>query len=174
MDVEGQARPTETSEYGQELTPEELRDLTATHIQRFLAATIDGLIFGVIALLYLYVQVGPGIFDPVERGAWTEEERMFYQIHRLWSRWATLAALIGYNTVLDSNLFGQTLGKRLVGIRVLDIESFLPIPVDRSIRRAFGKIGFGIGVFWSFNPERRFYHDLQANTIVVKSNRVQL
>lgn len=66
---------------------------------------------------------------------------------------------------------GQTLGKRLVGIRVIDAFG-LPLGLGRSMLRTLALVPSaglaGLGVLWiGFDRERRGVHDRLADTHVV-------
>lgn len=87
---------------------------------------------------------------------------------------ALLAALFVANLVSLARR-GQTLGKRLVGIRIVRRDGSHP-----SLGRSFGLRSFVPGligafvapfglldVLWIFGEERRCLHDLMADTIVV-------
>ncbi len=74
---------------------------------------------------------------------------------------------------------GQTPGKRLLGVRVVDNTSLDYLTLGQSIwRYAASTVSFclcGVGYFMAaFNPEKRALHDFMASTRVVYSERVPM
>jgi uncharacterized RDD family membrane protein YckC len=83
-----------------------------------------------------------------------------------------LAIGIGYFGYLEGSASGQTIGKRIVGIRVIDFGSGGPIGFGRAVIRYFGRIVSFIacllGYFWMlWDKERQTWHDKFANDVVV-------
>ena len=79
-----------------------------------------------------------------------------------------------YATLLHAGA-GQTLGKRVVGIRVIDGFG-LPLGLGRSALRALALLPAtavgGLGLLWiGFDRERRGLHDRLADTHVIVVNR---
>jgi uncharacterized RDD family membrane protein YckC len=160
------------------------RKITAGFWQRFLAATIDGLVIGVPTFLLGLV--------------------FFAQFARLggWGRAVGFVIALAYYGFLNSKVGnGQTLGKRLVRIRVVNAQ-LAPISISRSFLRFFilgapiflsgaafppqifrswiGDVAIGVifGVGGStlyllvFNRRnRRSLHDLFASTLVVRTEQ---
>jgi uncharacterized RDD family membrane protein YckC len=67
---------------------------------------------------------------------------------------------------------GQTIGKRTLGIRVLDARTGTPIGVGRAIGRHFGKFvsSFvcGLGYLWMlWDPAKQTWHDKMVGSYVV-------
>lgn len=93
---------------------------------------------------------------------------------------ATVGCL--FNTLLFGYFHytsGQTPGKRLLGIRVVDYESLDYLGFGQSIwRYAASTLNWclcGIGYLMAaFNPEKRTLHDYMAKTRVVYSERVPI
>jgi uncharacterized RDD family membrane protein YckC len=87
-----------------------------------------------------------------------------------------LSTLIGvaYYASLEGGPTGQTLGKRVCGIRVVDAETGQPgIGIGRGIGRYFARwlssIPLGLGYFWMLWDDRKqCWHDKLVRTIVVK------
>ncbi|MBI5184715.1 MAG: RDD family protein [Nitrospinae bacterium] len=69
---------------------------------------------------------------------------------------------------------GQTLGKYILGIKVVRLDGSLPGPGGafvRCIGFMFGLSLFGLGLLWAvFDKDGRAWHDKIAGTIVVKGD----
>ena len=83
-----------------------------------------------------------------------------------------LALGLGYFSLFEGSGSGQTVGKRLVRIRVVDFESGLPIPYGRAFVRNAGRwvsgIVVGLGYLWMlWDRDRQTWHDKFAQTTVV-------
>ena len=79
---------------------------------------------------------------------------------------------IAYFSYFESQPAGQTLGKQVMGIRVIDITTGGPIDMSRALVRSVVRIVSGaacvIGYVWAFfNKETQTWHDLAAQTVVV-------
>ena len=97
------------------------------------------------------------------------------------------AADVAYNGLLDGSPTGQTIGKRIMDIRVVAVAGRLPIGVQRGLQRAIipaiasvgGRSGWVVGAVAGllglvdvvsplFDPERRqSLHDKLAGSVVV-------
>ena len=78
---------------------------------------------------------------------------------------------IGYYTYLEGSS-GQTIGKRALGIRVVDIGGGGSIGYGRAFIRYIGRIVSAIplllGYFWMiWDKEKQCWHDKFANSVVV-------
>jgi uncharacterized RDD family membrane protein YckC len=84
-----------------------------------------------------------------------------------------LAALagIGYFIYFEGGPTGQTIGKKTVGIRVIDFATGGPIGYGRGFLRYIGRIPssiFLLGYLWMlWDPEKQTWHDKIATTVVV-------
>jgi uncharacterized RDD family membrane protein YckC len=85
-----------------------------------------------------------------------------------------LNLLVGavYFTVLEGSPSGQTLGKKVCGIRVIDFATGGPIGFGRAFIRWIGRFVSGIvlllGYFWMlWDREKQCWHDKMANDVVV-------
>jgi uncharacterized RDD family membrane protein YckC len=72
-------------------------------------------------------------------------------------------------------LYGKTIGKMLVKIEVIDIETFGKLnwynSLIRAVVRNFDEMFFYLGMFYAvFDPFNRAIHDIVGKAIVVKSN----
>lgn len=79
---------------------------------------------------------------------------------------------LGYFSLLEGSGSGQTVGKRLVGIRVVDFETGAPIPYARAFARTAGRWVSGLvvllGYFWMlWDRDGQTWHDKVASTTVV-------
>ena len=79
---------------------------------------------------------------------------------------------IGYYGYLEGSASGQTIGKKALGIRVIDFNTGGPIGFGRAVIRYFGRIVSAIacllGYFWMlWDKERQCWHDKFASDVVV-------
>lgn len=96
-------------------------------------------------------------------------------LERLVGRGGVLVSFViavAYFTYLEGSNSGQTIGKRALGIRVIDFSSGGPIGYGRAIIRYFGRFVSGfvllLGYFWMlWDKERQTWHDKFANDVVV-------
>lgn len=82
-----------------------------------------------------------------------------------------LGTIIGY-MLLEAGPYGQTPGKWIVGIRVVD-STGRPLSMGRSVGRYFGRIlsalPFYLGFLWPlWDDERRAIHDMVCETRVIR------
>jgi len=82
---------------------------------------------------------------------------------------------IVYCIFMLSQYNGQTLGKRLLNIRVVNQDGTTP-DVRTATIRSFSTILSGlvlcIGYIWAlFNPKKQTWHDILANTYVVEAQQ---
>ncbi len=80
-----------------------------------------------------------------------------------------------YFTYLHASATGQTLGNRMVGIRVVDAATGATIPYSRSLIRYLMSLvsaaALSIGYLWMlFDSRKQTWHDKVANTLVVRSS----
>ena len=81
---------------------------------------------------------------------------------------------VAYYGVLEGGDTGQTLGKKVCGIRVVDADTGRPgIGVGRGIGRYFARwlsaIPLGLGYFWMlWDAKKQTWHDKLVSTVVVK------
>ena len=116
--------------------------------QRLVAALIDGIIVGVVGFVV-------GII-----------------VRNELSGLLSLALGVAYYGWLEGSPSGQTIGKRMLGIRVYDLRQGGPIGTGRAIGRYFAKILSAIpcllGYFWMlWDKERQTWHDKIVGSIVV-------
>ncbi len=85
---------------------------------------------------------------------------------------SALALDIGYFGYFIGSPSGQTIGKRALGIRVIDAKTGGPIGFSRAVLRFFAAIlsaiVFYLGYFWMlWDPEKQTWHDKIAGDVVV-------
>jgi uncharacterized RDD family membrane protein YckC len=127
--------------------------------RRALAALLDLLVF-------FLVQVSFGFVAARVAGADVEEGAGFLPL--VWS--FTLVFTTVYTTVLHAWLGGQTIGKALVGIRVVTIDGG-PLPVGTALLRHLGYFAsiatLTLGYLMAgLRRDKRALHDLLAGTRV--------
>ncbi|CAN5611477.1 RDD family protein [soil metagenome] len=115
--------------------------------QRLLAYLVDGLIVGVVSYLVQLLFGDAGGFLSVILG-------------------------LAYFVYLEGSPAGQTVGKKLLNIRVVDFQSGGPLGFGKAAIRYVGRIVSGIpcalGYFWMlWDKERQTWHDKIATTAVV-------
>jgi uncharacterized RDD family membrane protein YckC len=113
------------------------------------ASILDGLLFLAVAIPLLFI-------DPV----------LYYTV-----------ALLGqalYFSLLEGGRAGQTLGKKALGIRVVDFNTGGPIGGGRGFLRYIGRIPssiFFLGYLWMlWDPQKQTWHDKIAGTVVVPTS----
>jgi uncharacterized RDD family membrane protein YckC len=82
---------------------------------------------------------------------------------------------VAYYVYLEGSPSGQTIGKRMMNIRVLDYERGGGIDYGRAAIRYFGRLlsglPFFLGYFWMlWDDERQTWHDKLASTVVVPTS----
>lgn len=82
---------------------------------------------------------------------------------------------ISYFGYLEGSASGQTLGKRAVGIRVIDYRTGGPIGFGRAVLRYFARIISALpcllGYFWMlWDKERQTWHDKLISDVVVPTS----
>jgi uncharacterized RDD family membrane protein YckC len=120
----------------------------ASFFRRFGAALLDGILLGIVTGVIEAI-VGRGLGGLV-----------------------SLAIGIAYYGYLEGGPTGQTLGKKALGIRVLDLRGGGPIGFSRGVIRYFGRILSAIplllGYFWMlWDSEKQTWHDKLAGSVVV-------
>jgi uncharacterized RDD family membrane protein YckC len=82
---------------------------------------------------------------------------------------------LAYLTYLEGSPSGQTVGKKLLGIRVIDFATGGPIGYGRAFLRWLGRILSSIplylGYLWMlWDKEKQTWHDKIANCVVVPTD----
>jgi uncharacterized RDD family membrane protein YckC len=79
-----------------------------------------------------------------------------------------------YYVLLEGRPEGQTIGKKLIGIRVVRKTNGAPIgyglAIGRYLARFVDFITFGLGLLWAaWDPMHQTFHDKIAGTLVVRA-----
>jgi uncharacterized RDD family membrane protein YckC len=82
---------------------------------------------------------------------------------------------IAYYVYFEGSAAGQTLGKRAMGIRVIDFDNGGPIGYGRAFVRWIGRIvsaiPCGLGYFWMlWDKQKQTWHDKFAKAVVVPAD----
>ena len=115
--------------------------------RRFGASLIDGILIGVV--FFILVAALKAVGDAIG-----------------------VLLSIAYYVYFEGGPRGQTLGKRALGIRVIDFDNGGPIGYGRAFVRYIGRIVSGlviyIGYLWMlWDREKQCWHDKFANDVVV-------
>ena len=86
-----------------------------------------------------------------------------------------LVAMIAYFTLLEGGATGQTLGKRALGIRVIDLARGGPIGPGRAFIRLVGRLvswlPIYLGYLWMlWDREKQTWHDKMSGSVVVPTS----
>jgi uncharacterized RDD family membrane protein YckC len=82
---------------------------------------------------------------------------------------------LAYFTYFHATSAGQSIGNKILGIRVLDADSGGSLPYVRAFVRALmsylSALPCFLGFFWMlWDPRKRTWHDMVANSLVVRSS----
>jgi uncharacterized RDD family membrane protein YckC len=117
---------------------------------RFLAALIDGIMLGIVSTVLRVVAgvAGQG-----------------------------LAILVGlaYFVYLEGSPAGQTVGKRIMNIRVIDFDDGGPLGFGKALARYVGRFVSSVvcllGYLWMlWDPQKQTWHDKIATSVVVPTS----
>jgi uncharacterized RDD family membrane protein YckC len=83
-----------------------------------------------------------------------------------WSSWPTY---------FHATTAGQSIGNKILGIRVLDADTGRSLPYARAFARALmsnlSALPCFLGFFWMlWEPRKRTWHDMVANSLVVRAS----
>jgi uncharacterized RDD family membrane protein YckC len=138
--------------------------------KRFLASLVDALILGVVGSLIGKI-FGQDVFKS------TTVEGTASVSYSIGGAAAGISVLINlaYYTFFEGGASGQTLGKKLLGIRVIDFKNGGAIGYGRALIRYIGRIVSAIpcllGYFWMlWDKEKQTWHDKFATSIVVPTD----
>ena len=125
----------------------------ATIGRRFVALLIDGIVLQAVMHVLVPILTKMGVSSDV-----TSELPIFVIVNAI------------YFTV-SVGLTGKTIGKAILGIKVVKTNGDQPDPLTALIRYAVSFVGgivFALGYVWAFtNPTRQTWHDLVAKTYVI-------
>lgn len=87
----------------------------------------------------------------------------------------SVVAGLGYYVYFEGSQSGQTVGKKVMNIRVIDYLAGGPIDPGRALIRylahILSTIPCGLGYFWMlWDPQKQTWHDKLANTVVVPTS----
>lgn len=97
---------------------------------------------------------------------------VLYLVLKVVGYFIAIALSIAYFIYFEGSASGQTLGKRALGIRVVDYASGGPLGYGKAFLRYIGRIASGaicyLGYLWIiWDKEKQGWHDKIANTVVV-------
>jgi uncharacterized RDD family membrane protein YckC len=123
--------------------------------QRFVALFIDGIILGIVPLIIILSARSNGNGGLLALG---------YLVY--------FVGAIAYYVYFEGGPTGQTLGKRAMGIRVIDFNTGGSIGHGRAFIRLIGRYISGLvcylGYLWMlWDKEKQCWHDKMANDVVV-------
>lgn len=130
---------------------------------RFLAASVDGMVWFLAFIVLVFGSIGIGLLGGVGQ---TIASIVFLTLF--------FVLLWGYYIIFETVWSGQTPGKRLVGIRVIKTSGYPIGFVEAAIRNLvrladFLPLMYGVGVIVMFiSTESRRLGDYAAGTLVVK------
>jgi len=86
----------------------------------------------------------------------------------------SFAGALAYPVILEGRPEGQTVGKKLAGIRVVRRANGAPLgyglAFGRTVARFVEGFAFGLGLLWAaWDPMHQTFHDKMAGTLVVRS-----
>ena len=152
-----------------EFEPPVRQDALASVGQRALAQALDGLVLLLPAFLVVYLTTGEILASVNDDSKGSQ----------LWATFILVILQITYNTVCVA-LWGATLGKRIVGLRVVNQTDGGPVSFNYAAVRALIPSAAGlipvigmaapIVIYMRafFHPLRKGWHDQAAGTIVVR------
>jgi uncharacterized RDD family membrane protein YckC len=81
---------------------------------------------------------------------------------------------LAYFTYFHATSAGQSIGNRILGVRVLDADTGRSLPYARAFARALmsnlSALPCFLGFFWMlWDPRKRTWHDMVANSLVVRT-----
>jgi uncharacterized RDD family membrane protein YckC len=148
---------------------------------RFVAALIDGLIVsipiiaGTVLLAVWMLSATSGLLGNLDQPEILIDGGAFAGFFLLFALFAVIAVAVPimYQAGFEAGRLGQTPGKWMAGVRVVDPTGAPGVPVSRAVIRALvrafasGAV-FYLGYLWMlWDDERRTWHDMAADTRVV-------
>ena len=123
--------------------------------QRFAAVFIDGIVVGILPIIVIVIGAAGKHAGVVALG---------YILY--------FVGGIAYEIYFVGGPTGATLGKRALGIRVIDFNTGGPIGYGRAFLRMIGRVVSGaicyLGYLWMlWDKEKQCWHDKMANDVVV-------
>lgn len=139
------------------------RNPVASFDSRLWAALIDlGLVLGVMALLFGALFFLTGSADFVRSA---KSQPVAHYLFRM----AVLFGITAY-LIIPHAMTGQTLGKQLAGVIVLQPDGHIVTTrtaIIRGLMQIISLLPFGLGFIWMiWDPDKRTWHDRVADTVV--------
>ena len=127
----------------------------AGFLSRFTALVIDSIVIAIVSVIVIVIGAASHSHGLVALG---------YVLY--------FVGAIAYYVYFEGGPTGQTLGKRAVGIRVVDFNTGGPIGHGRAFLRLIGRYVSGLvcylGYLWMlWDKEKQCWHDKMANDVVV-------
>ncbi len=142
----------------------------ASRGSRFAAALLDGI---VMLVIILPIQWATGMFETVMRGGQLEIGQQMM--------WAGIGFAVWFVVQVAFLVNGQTLGKKALGIRMVDYSTGERVPLGRLVGLRYlptqlvssiptiGPLLNLVNILFIFGSEQRCIHDLIAGTKVVQA-----
>lgn len=141
---------------------------------RFVAALIDGILLGIVNAVIMTPLLGQtfSMALKADQGVVSEFDVMALITTFIISKVAILFAGWLYYAVMESNTYQGTLGKKLMNIKVTDLQGSR-VSFARATGRYFGKILsamiFMVGYLMAaFTVKKQGLHDMISGCVVVK------
>jgi uncharacterized RDD family membrane protein YckC len=131
---------------------------------RLIAYAIDSVLLGIVVLVVILIPMMERAGIPRDN-PWVLFSGQSRQILAI-----NLAASMAnwlYWALMESSPWQATLGKRMLGLRVTDLQG-RPISFARATGRYFGKIIFIGFIFAGFTEKKQALHDMLAGCLVIK------
>lgn len=145
----------------------------AGFLRRLIAYVVDmiPITMAVAAVFYVFLGFDETLHRYLEGGIRDVQARIEFLEARNIIRSRALVLYFVYSALLESSALRGTLGKRLMGIAVVD-ERGRPLGIRQSWRRNTTKVlsflPLGLGCFWIlWSPRGQGWHDSIARTLVV-------
>lgn len=157
------------------MTPQQEPQLSPAGFARRLGAyLIDTLpiLIVVTAAFYFFFGFDETIRRRFDRAPDDTDAVLNFHAERRFIRNVWMGIYIVYSAVMESSAWRATLGKRLLGVQVVD-KSGGPMTYTQAAKRNGGKIlsglVFGLGFLWAlWDREGRTWHDMLADARVVR------
>lgn len=139
---------------------------------RLAASLIDGFILGIVYMVVFFgfgiLAFGSAMANPNSTGMYTLNPIIFLVYPIL------MVIGFAYQWGMLLKFDGQTLGKKLLGIKVISADGNKLTFGQVVLRELVGKIAsgiiFDIGYIWAgFDPQKQAWHDKIAKTFVIKA-----
>jgi len=138
--------------------------LPAGFWRRAAAYAMDSIILGLAMAVVVSALLPAEVLQRLVRGESSADWRWFF--------WISLFGAWLYFALLESSAWQATLGKRMLGLMVTDLDG-QPVTFSRASVRYFGRIlsGLPLGAGYllaAFTPRRQALHDLLAGCLVLR------